>query len=131
MEFASENQTEHSPSRPPSCPPRMTPEQRRRLRAWQKAHRKYALYWRSLYGNLYPVPMFPIIPVDLLGFPCGAKTRNGTVCQRIGRFPSGRCNLHGGKSTGPRTAAGKAASAANGRCPKRKGRVAEARRCVP
>jgi hypothetical protein len=33
---------------------------------------------------------------------------------------SGRCRLHGGKSTGPRTAAGKARSAANGRRPKRK-----------
>ncbi|MFC3768375.1 HGGxSTG domain-containing protein [Paenibacillus sp. GCM10012303] len=31
---------------------------------------------------------------------CGAKTRNGTPCKRAA-MPNGRCNLHGGKSTGP------------------------------
>jgi hypothetical protein len=30
---------------------------------------------------------------------CGAKTRSGTPCQRWA-MPNGRCNLHGGKSTG-------------------------------
>ena len=42
---------------------------------------------------------------------CGAKTRSGTPCKR-GPVPGKtRCKLHGGMSTGPRTDAGKAASA--------------------
>jgi hypothetical protein len=36
---------------------------------------------------------------------CGAKTRRGTPCQN-GAMPNGRCRLHGGLSTGPKTAAG-------------------------
>jgi hypothetical protein len=36
---------------------------------------------------------------------CGAKTRRGTRCQCPAR-PNGRCRLHGGLSTGPKTAAG-------------------------
>jgi len=38
---------------------------------------------------------------------CGAKTRRGTPCQRPGNAKTGRCRLHGGASTGPRTAAGR------------------------
>ena len=36
---------------------------------------------------------------------CGAKTRWGSACQAPA-MPNGRCRLHGGKSTGPRTAKG-------------------------
>src|SRR3954469_11803374 len=36
---------------------------------------------------------------------CGAKNRQGNPCRRA-PMPNGRCNLHGGKSTGARTAAG-------------------------
>jgi hypothetical protein len=36
---------------------------------------------------------------------CGAKTRRGSACQAPA-MPNGRCRLHGGKSTGPRTAEG-------------------------
>ena len=36
---------------------------------------------------------------------CGAQTRAGTVC-RSPAMPNGRCRMHGGASTGPRTAAG-------------------------
>jgi len=36
---------------------------------------------------------------------CGAKTRRGTTCQ-CPAMANGRCRLHGGLSTGPRTAAG-------------------------
>ena len=40
---------------------------------------------------------------------CGAKTREGGVCQLQPALPfSDRCHLHGGLSTGPRTKAGKA-----------------------
>ncbi len=36
---------------------------------------------------------------------CGAKTRRGTACL-CPAMRNGRCRLHGGKSTGPRTAEG-------------------------
>lgn len=36
---------------------------------------------------------------------CGAKTRSGGVCNGMA-MPNGRCRMHGGASTGPRTAEG-------------------------
>ena len=36
---------------------------------------------------------------------CGAKTRAGCAC-RSPAMPNGRCRMHGGTSTGPRTPAG-------------------------
>src|SRR5262245_54279425 len=36
---------------------------------------------------------------------CGAKTRAGTPC-RAAAMKNGRCRMHGGSSTGPRTAEG-------------------------
>jgi hypothetical protein len=36
---------------------------------------------------------------------CGAKTRKGTAC-RGPAMSNGRCRMHGGKSTGPRTPEG-------------------------
>lgn len=41
---------------------------------------------------------------------CGAKARHGGSCRAPG-MQNGRCRLHGGKSTGPRTLAGKKRSA--------------------
>jgi hypothetical protein len=41
---------------------------------------------------------------------CGAKTRAGTPCQAQA-LENGRCFLHGGLSTGPRTPEGKARQA--------------------
>jgi hypothetical protein len=38
---------------------------------------------------------------------CGAKTRAGTPC-KAAAMPNGRCRMHGGPSTGPRTKEGKA-----------------------
>jgi hypothetical protein len=35
-----------------------------------------------------------------------ARTRRGTLCQRPGNKINGRCKLHGGRSTGPRTEQG-------------------------
>ncbi len=37
---------------------------------------------------------------------CGAKTRRGSPCENWG-MKNGRCRMHGGMSTGPRTAEGK------------------------
>ena len=46
---------------------------------------------------------------------CGARTRAGTPCKRKDIwYPSGRCKLHGGLSTGPKTKKGKRRSAKNG-----------------
>lgn len=39
---------------------------------------------------------------------CLAKTRSGNPCQRAGNSKNGRCHLHGGKSTGPKTDEGRA-----------------------
>jgi len=38
---------------------------------------------------------------------CGAKTRVGHPCRRKGSGAGGRCLLHGGRSTGPRTIEGR------------------------
>lgn len=43
---------------------------------------------------------------------CGARTRRGTACQKPPLAGKKRCRLHGGLSTGPRTAGGKARIAA-------------------
>ena len=45
---------------------------------------------------------------DWHGQRCGAKTRKGTECQRPANKDNGRCRLHGGASTGPRTEEGRA-----------------------
>jgi len=45
-------------------------------------------------------------PGDFMKAPrCGAKTRRGTPCQAPA-MKNGRCRLHGGKSTGPKTPEG-------------------------
>ena len=45
-------------------------------------------------------------PGDLSKVPrCGAKTRRGTACQ-CPAMRNGRCRLHGGLSTGPKTPEG-------------------------
>ena len=46
---------------------------------------------------------------------CGARTRAGTPC-RSPAMPNGRCRMHGGASTGPRTAAGLARIRRPARC---------------
>ena len=45
---------------------------------------------------------------DWPGQRCGAKTRRGTACQRPANKRNGRCRLHGGASSGPRTEEGRA-----------------------
>lgn len=63
--------------------------------------------------------LWPAYPAPCRELSCGARTRRGTPCKRKDLYGSGRCPLHGGLSTGPRTPAGKARSASNGHCPKR------------
>jgi hypothetical protein len=43
---------------------------------------------------------------------CGAQTRKGTPC-RCKALANGRCRLHGGLSTGPKTPEGKARALGN------------------
>ena len=43
---------------------------------------------------------------------CGAKTRSGTPCAKYPMNEKRRCRLHGGLSTGPKTAEGRARIAA-------------------
>ena len=50
---------------------------------------------------------------DWQGQRCEARTRKGTPCQRPGNKTNGRCKLHGGRSTGPRTEEGVARLAAS------------------
>ena len=57
-----------------------------------KANLKLGIPWQ--FGPSWP------------GQRCEARTRKGTPCQRPARLPVGRCRLHGGASTGPRTAEG-------------------------
>lgn len=46
--------------------------------------------------------------MQFAGLRCGARTRAGTPCKRIDLYGCGRCRMHGGLSTGPRTAVGRA-----------------------
>jgi hypothetical protein len=55
------------------------------------------------------------LPPECRDMTCGATTRAGTPCKRRDLHRSGRCKLHGGLSTGPRTAKGKRRSARNGK----------------
>jgi len=87
-----------------------TPDMRRR-------YRRHFLECRAIYlqqNELGLRLLTPPFPEDLRGMACSAKTRNGAPCKRTDLYLSGRCKFHGGKSTGPRTAAGKAKVALNG-----------------
>lgn len=90
-----------------------TPEMRRRYKQhyleWRAVHKK------QIYSGNYLSPYnYPLLPEDLRGMACSAKTRKGTPCKRTDLYISGRCKFHGGKSTGPKTAEGKAKVALNG-----------------
>lgn len=60
------------------------------------------------------LPAFPEYPPECEGMTCGAWGRQkGRPCQGKQIYNNGRCRLHGGLSTGPKTPEGKLASAAN------------------
>ena len=90
-------------------------------RYWRDSAARYAAWeagcdaaWQAWEAN--PIgrpPNDPPAPYDpfpdiLRGLTCGARTRAGTPCKRIDLYRSGRCKYHGGMSTGPRSAEGKA-----------------------
>jgi hypothetical protein len=58
-------------------------------------------------------PTYPAFPDDLRDMRCGARTRLGGACKRRDLMLNGRCRLHGGMSTGPKTSEGKARASAN------------------
>ena len=66
-----------------------------------------------------------------LGVRCGARTKAGGTCQRPAVKRTGRCTRHGGKSTGPKTQAGRDKIAAlhttHGRLTKEKREAAKKR----
>ena len=65
------------------------------------------------------------------GIRCEARTRRGTLCQRPGTKHNGKCKLHGGRSSGPRTREGlarlTAARTTHGRFTKKKRLAAKQR----
>jgi hypothetical protein len=80
----------------------------KKMEAW------WAIPWPA--RKCIPEPPWPNLPFpeELRGLTCGAKTRKGTPCKRRDLYSNGRCPLHGGLSTGPRTEEGKRRSAKNG-----------------
>ena len=78
------------------------------LAAW------YELPWKIRKHTPQPRSPNLAFPEELRGMTCGARTRAGTPCKRKDLYGSGRCKLHGGLSTGPRTKRGKRRSAKNG-----------------
>lgn len=59
-----------------------------------------------------PTPL-PAFPDELRGMTCGAKNRRGEPCKRRDLYANGRCRLHGGLSSGPRTPEGRAKALGN------------------
>ena len=89
------------------------PELRQRYREYQRAWRA----WEEDHSDLYPGhplrPRPPALPPECADLLCGATTRRGTPCRRKDIGAGGRCKLHGGMSTGPRTKKGKRRAAKN------------------
>lgn len=87
-------------------------DRKRRWREWNRARAAEHAAWAAR-GYQHPPPPTRTPPPDLIGLPCGARTRAGTPCKRTDIWENGRCKLHGGLSTGPRTAEGAARARAN------------------
>lgn len=82
----------------------------------EKRQESALLEWRADPSRRFVAPtykLFPRVPAEFQRLICGARTRFGTPCKRRDLYRSGRCRLHGGLSTGPRSQAGKARSAMN------------------
>jgi hypothetical protein len=60
------------------------------------------------------LPAWPEFPLGCRDMVCGGKgRRSGRPCQCKEIYANGRCKWHGGASTGPKTAEGKARSQGN------------------
>lgn len=92
-------------------------ELRRRWRAFHEGRRAVWAAWENwTEADGMPPPNMPAsapMPAELRGLQCGARTRAGSPCKRSDIHLNGRCKLHGGLSTGPRSAEGVAKAKAN------------------
>lgn len=89
-------------------------EKRKSWQSYNLAVRKLSDEWQQR-GFSHPPPQFPPMPSELQDMTCGAKTKStGQPCKRRDIYSNGRCKLHGGLSTGPKTINGKRKSAKNG-----------------
>lgn len=52
-------------------------------------------------------------PRYLRGLTCGARKKDGTQCRSTTLCANGRCKFHGGRSTGPKSAEGRARALEN------------------
>jgi len=88
-----------------------TPELRKLWKQYYNACDRAFGEWeaRGYTGSIHT----PSFPEELREMTCGAKTRAGTPCKQKGIYRNGRCKLHGGLSTGPRTKRGKRRSSMN------------------
>jgi hypothetical protein len=67
-------------------------------------------------GKFPPHPVRPPpmpFPDELRSLPCGARTRAGAPCKLTTIYKNGRCKLHGGLSTGPKSSEGVARALEN------------------
>ena len=84
-------------------------------KGYDALRRKWISHWDGFYEAIDAgLKSFPSLPEELWNLRCGAKTRAGTPCKMKVLYRSGRCKLHGGLSTGPKSEEGKAKSARNG-----------------
>lgn len=92
-----------------------TPEKRKELKAYYKqSHDAFQACCDAGY-DYRTKPEYIPLPDDLFDMRCGAKTKStGKPCKRKDIYKNGRCKLHGGMSTGPRTIEGKRKAAMNG-----------------
>ena len=72
--------------------------------------RRWAARAREAQASGRHIPRFPQY---LRGLTCGAIKKNGKPCRMATLGANGRCKLHGGASTGPRTAEGRARALEN------------------
>jgi hypothetical protein len=88
-----------------------TPELRKLWKQHFNASYRAFAEWkeRGYTGSVQVAPF----PEELRGMTCGAKTRAVTPCKQKGMYDNGRCKLHGGLSTGPRTKRGERRSSLN------------------
>lgn len=92
----------------------MNDERRLKWRTFYEEHERRIKAWKATGFNHAMRPPDTPFPDELRGMTCGAKTRAGTPCKCRALYINGRCKLHGGLSTGPKTAEGKKRAAENG-----------------
>lgn len=91
-------------------------DQERLRKLWRCYCRESAAYFDAFRRNGYVHSgTKPVRPKELDQLQCGAKTRAGTPCKITSIYSNGRCKLHGGLSTGPKTKKGKQQSRINGK----------------